>query len=135
MVWLDLSVENARLLNLAPDRISGEWDDELLARLVAELSEDDSLDLSLSGFDDEELTRLVRSLRPRTAKRNQRSSTSSAFSRKRERPGVFSPATCGSSGATASTAATRRRLRTSMRSWPAGSRTSLLPTRHTASRR
>src|SRR5437870_4762340 len=34
VVFVDLSVEQARLLNLALNRISGTWDEELLARLL-----------------------------------------------------------------------------------------------------
>lgn len=34
--WLDLSVEQARVLGLALNRISGSWDEQLLARLLAD---------------------------------------------------------------------------------------------------
>jgi len=36
-VYLDLSIEQARLLNLSLNKISGEWDHELLAHLLADL--------------------------------------------------------------------------------------------------
>ncbi|HZA21125.1 MAG TPA: ParB/Srx family N-terminal domain-containing protein, partial [Dehalococcoidia bacterium] len=39
VVFLDLSSEQARLLNLGLNRIGGTWDQELLARLLAELKE------------------------------------------------------------------------------------------------
>ena len=37
VILLDLSGDQARLLNLALNKISGSWDEELLARLLAEL--------------------------------------------------------------------------------------------------
>ena len=65
VVWLDLGVEPARLLNLALNRISGEWDEELLAQLLADLARDEGLDLSLSGFEEDEVAKLLRSLERR----------------------------------------------------------------------
>ena len=62
VTWLDLSVEQARLLNLALNRISGSWDQVLLARMLADLGDLPDVDLSLSGFDDDELKDLLRSL-------------------------------------------------------------------------
>ena len=62
VVFIDLSPEQARLLNLALNRISGEWDEELLARLLAELQDEAGVDLSLSGFGDDEISRLLKSL-------------------------------------------------------------------------
>src|SRR5215211_7513582 len=55
VVCIDLDVEPARLLNLALNRISGEWDEELLAQLLADLARDEGLDLSLSGFEEDEV--------------------------------------------------------------------------------
>jgi ParB-like chromosome segregation protein Spo0J len=60
VVRLDLSTDEARLLNLALNRISGEWDEELLARLLADLK--DSVDLWLSGFGEDEIAALLRPL-------------------------------------------------------------------------
>ncbi|MGA2514716.1 MAG: ParB N-terminal domain-containing protein [Candidatus Limnocylindrales bacterium] len=65
VTWLDLSVEQARLLNLALNRISGSWDDALLARLLADLQATPDLDLSLSGFGEGEIADLLRSLEVR----------------------------------------------------------------------
>lgn len=61
-VFLDLTQEQARLLNLALNRISGDWDQELLARLLADLQPVEALDLTLSGFTQDELDKLLRSL-------------------------------------------------------------------------
>jgi DNA modification methylase len=74
VVWLDLPPEQARLLNLALNRISGEFDEQLLARLVAELDASIDVDLTLSGFGEDELKDLMRSLDARE---------------KRERPEMF----------------------------------------------
>jgi len=65
VVWLDLSVEQSRLLNVALNRISGTWDEQLLARLLADLSEVPDVDLTLTGFGDDELRDLVRSIEAR----------------------------------------------------------------------
>ena len=65
VAWLDLSVEQARLLNLALNKISGSWDDALLARLLADLQATPDLDLSLSGFGEDEIADLLRGLEVR----------------------------------------------------------------------
>ena len=62
VTWLDVSVERARLLGLALNKISGSWDEQLLARLLADLQATPELDLSLSGFGEDEITDLLRSL-------------------------------------------------------------------------
>jgi ParB-like nuclease domain len=62
---LDVSVEQARLLGLALNKISGSWDDALLARLLADLQSMPDLDLSLSGFGEDEVKDLLRSLEVR----------------------------------------------------------------------
>jgi ParB-like chromosome segregation protein Spo0J len=65
VIWLDVTVEQARLLGLALNKISGSWDDALLARLLADLGSTPDLDLSLSGFGGDEITDLLRSLEVR----------------------------------------------------------------------
>lgn len=62
VIWLDVSVEQSRLLNLALNRISGSWDEQLLARLLADLGQVPDMDLSLSGFGDDEVSELLRKL-------------------------------------------------------------------------
>lgn len=74
VTWLDVSVEQARLLGLALNKISGSWDDALLARLLADLQATPDVDLSLSGFGEDEVRTLLRSLEVRE---------------KRERPEAF----------------------------------------------
>jgi DNA modification methylase len=61
-VLVDLSLEQARLLNIALNKISGSFDKELLARLLAELNAVPGIDLSLSGFEKDELQKLLRTL-------------------------------------------------------------------------
>jgi ParB-like chromosome segregation protein Spo0J len=62
VTWLDVSLEHARLLGLALNKISGSWDDALLARLLAELQARPAVDLTLSGFGEDEVADLLRSL-------------------------------------------------------------------------
>ncbi len=45
VVYLDVSPEQGRLLNLALSRISGQWDEELLGRMVADLTAREEFDL------------------------------------------------------------------------------------------
>jgi DNA modification methylase len=65
VTWLDISVEQARLLGLALNKISGSFDDALLARLLADLQATPELDLTLSGFGEDEVRDLLRSLETR----------------------------------------------------------------------
>ena len=62
VVLVDLSQEQARLLNIALNKISGSFDQELLARLLSELNEVPDIDLTLSGFGEDELKKLLKSL-------------------------------------------------------------------------
>ncbi len=65
VTWLEIPVEQARLLGLALNKISGTWDEHLLARLLAELQATPELDPPLSGFGDDEVKDLLRSLETR----------------------------------------------------------------------
>src|SRR6202521_5839928 len=62
VVFVDVTAEQAHLLNLALNRISGSWDQELLARLFADLDAAPNIDLSLTGFGDDEIAKLLKSL-------------------------------------------------------------------------
>src|ERR1051325_2815951 len=62
VIFLDVSLEQARLLNLALNKISGEWDQDLLGRMLKDLKDLPAVDLSLSGFAPEELEKLMRRL-------------------------------------------------------------------------
>ena len=62
VVYVDLTPDQAHLLNLALNRISGRWDEDLLSRLLSELSAKPEIDLALSGFTDEELKKSLKRL-------------------------------------------------------------------------
>ncbi len=62
VVFLDLAEEKAKLLNVALNKISGEFDEELLGRLLAELGESSAIDRTLSGFDGKEIDQLLKGL-------------------------------------------------------------------------
>jgi DNA modification methylase len=89
VVFLDLSPEQAKLLNLALNKISGEWDQELLARLLADLKEDPGVDLSLSGFGEDEVAKLLKSLEARDKRsRPETFDLEAAWEDARRAPGV-----------------------------------------------
>jgi len=58
---VDLDEKKERALNIALNKIQGEWDFTKLADLLVEL-DDGELDLSLTGFDDEEIEKLLTSV-------------------------------------------------------------------------
>lgn len=58
---VDLDDLREKALNIALNKISGNWDDEKLALLLTELR-DSSIDLELTGFDTEELNDLISSM-------------------------------------------------------------------------
>jgi DNA modification methylase len=62
VIFVDVSIEQARVLNLALNKISGTWDEELLAHMLADLQGTAAIDLSLSGFNEDELDKLLKSL-------------------------------------------------------------------------
>jgi ParB-like chromosome segregation protein Spo0J len=49
----DLTTERAHLFNIALNKISGSFDQELQARLLKELQDVPDIELSLSGFEDD----------------------------------------------------------------------------------
>lgn len=56
--YVDLDAQNERLLNLALNRIHGEWDEDMLESLLAELKADDA-ELDLSGFENAEIEKIL----------------------------------------------------------------------------
>ena len=62
VIFVDLTQDQARLLNVALNKISGEWDEELLGRMLSDLHAVADLDLTLTGFDEDELDKLLKSL-------------------------------------------------------------------------
>ena len=61
VIFVDLSPEQSHLLNLALNRISGDWDEQLLARMLADLQEQ-AVDLAVSGFGADEINALLKGL-------------------------------------------------------------------------
>ena len=53
VVVVDLPKGKEKALNIALNKITGEWDNDLLTNLLSELK-DDGEDISLTGFDDKE---------------------------------------------------------------------------------
>ena len=62
VVIVDLSLEQEKLLNLALNRIQGEWDFDRLPALIDELGKVSDVDLSLSGFDSLEIDKFLESI-------------------------------------------------------------------------
>jgi ParB/Sulfiredoxin domain len=58
VVWVDLDSPSELQLNLALNRIGGEWDEDKLRNVLAELDEFGA-DLALTGFDDAEIAGLL----------------------------------------------------------------------------
>jgi DNA modification methylase len=60
VIFLDVTQEQARLLNIALNKISGEFDEELLARMLDDLKE--AADLTITGFTEDDLDALLKGL-------------------------------------------------------------------------
>lgn len=57
-VVVDFPEEKEKALNIALNKISGDWDNDKLGLLIADLQESD-FDVSLTGFDDQEISDLL----------------------------------------------------------------------------
>lgn len=66
---VDLDEQHERLLNLALNKVSGRWDDEALARLLAEL-QDGGVELDLAGFETDEIEAMISRLPERSELRD-----------------------------------------------------------------
>ena len=62
VVFLDITENDAKLLNVALNKISGDWDEDKLAELLSELKFFDDVDELLTGFDEDELDKLLADL-------------------------------------------------------------------------
>jgi DNA modification methylase len=92
VIFLDVTPEQAHLLNLALNKISGEWDEQLLARLLADLKVIPDMDLSLSGFSEEELQRFLKKLEAEDAReRVETFNLAAAFAEAADKPPVTQP--------------------------------------------
>jgi len=61
-IFLDVTEAEAQILGLALNRIGGSFDEALLARLLADLRQTPDVDVSLSGFGEDEIGALLRRL-------------------------------------------------------------------------
>ncbi|MBF0595766.1 MAG: DNA modification methylase, partial [Candidatus Omnitrophica bacterium] len=59
VVYVDLTLEREKALNLALNKISGDWDKDKLAEIIDELTKVPDFDVELTGFDDKELSRIL----------------------------------------------------------------------------
>lgn len=57
---VDLDENSEKALNVALNKISGDWDEDKLTELIRELAEADGFDAALTGFDEEEIEELLR---------------------------------------------------------------------------
>lgn len=62
VVFLDITENDAKLLNVALNKISGDWDEDKLTELLSELKFFDDVDELLTGFDEDELDKLLADL-------------------------------------------------------------------------
>ena len=62
VVQLDISDNDAKVLNVALNKISGDWDKPKLAELIKELNLTVDIDATLSGFNNEEIDKLLADL-------------------------------------------------------------------------
>ena len=141
VIWLDLEPDQARLLDLALNRISGSWDEQLLARLLGELQAEGAVDLTLTGFGEDELANLLRSLdrAGEGASAPRRSTSRRPSPRPRRAPRTQDAARCGRSASIGSWSAMRPTEMTWTgcsagpgRRWPSPTRPTAWPTATTA---
>jgi len=57
VIYVDVTKEREKILNLALNKISGEWDEDKLADILLELQEEPDIDLS--GFDEAEIDKII----------------------------------------------------------------------------
>src|SRR5438093_3510677 len=89
VVFIESSDEHAKLLSLALNRISGDWDRELLARLMGELASVPAIDISLTGFDEDEIARLLKTIDARERRhREETFDLDAAWAQAKGDPGV-----------------------------------------------
>ena len=69
VVQLDISENDAKVLNVALNKISGEWEEDKLTSLLAELKDMDDVDELLTGFDKDEIDDLLADLEHHSTRR------------------------------------------------------------------
>ena len=58
-VVIDIDKTKEKALNIALNKITGEWNKELLADLITELQDQDDIDIGITGFDPPEIEQLM----------------------------------------------------------------------------
>ena len=130
VVFVDVTDEQADVLSLALNRIHGEWDNKLLARMLADLQNLPEVDISLTGFDDDEIKKQLRSLEARASGTASRPSTWTPHLNARS-PDVSNWARCGNSAKADSCVATPPIRLTLRHCWATRGRVWQSPTRRT----
>lgn len=59
VVEVDLNDNDEKALNIALNKVSGDWDNEKLEELLNELNNEADFDISLTGFDSDEINKLM----------------------------------------------------------------------------
>lgn len=62
VVEVDLNENDEKALNIALNKVSGNWDNEKLEELLNELNNEADFDISLTGFDENEINSLLESI-------------------------------------------------------------------------
>ena len=62
VVEVDLNENDEKALNIALNKVSGDWDNEKLEELLNELNNEADFDISLTGFDENEINSLIESI-------------------------------------------------------------------------
>ena len=130
VVFVDVTDEQADVLSLALNRIHGEWDNKLLARMLADLQNLPEVDISLTGFDDDEIKKQLRSLEARASGTASRPSTWTPHLNARS-PDASNWARCGNSAKADSCVATPPIRLTLRHCWATRGRVWQSPTRRT----
>ena len=123
VILLDLTAEDARLLNVALNRIGGDWDADLLARLLIDLRATADRDLTLSGFSEADLQDLLTRFDQREKRdRPERFDLDEALAAYDREASGIAPAPAGNLVPIASSAATPRTRRRWRGAWATGPR-------------
>lgn len=61
VVEVDLNDNDEKALNIALNKVSGDWDNEKLEELLNELNNEADFDISLTGFEEDEIEELLKS--------------------------------------------------------------------------
>lgn len=61
VVEVDLNENDEKALNIALNKVSGDWDNEKLEELLNKLNNEADFDISLTGFDENEIEELLKS--------------------------------------------------------------------------